>query len=48
MYGHGIATLCLSEMMGMGVDRDQERLLRKYTTKAVDLILVSQKDLILS
>ena len=43
MYGHGIATLCLSEMMGMGVDRDQERLLRKYTTKAVDLILVSQK-----
>jgi len=43
MYGHGIATLCLTEMMGMGVDRDQERLLRKYTTKAVDLILVSQK-----
>ncbi|MDC0144846.1 hypothetical protein OAK45_10000 [Verrucomicrobia bacterium] len=43
MYGHGIATLCLSEMMGMGVDRDHERLLRKYTTKAVDLILVSQK-----
>jgi hypothetical protein len=43
MYGHGIATLCLSEMMGMGVDRDQERILRKYTTKAVDLILVSQK-----
>jgi hypothetical protein len=43
MYGHGIATLCLSELMGMGVDRDQERLLRKYTTKAVDLILVSQK-----
>ncbi len=43
MYGHGIATLCLTEMIGMGVDRDQERLLRKYTTKAVDLILVSQK-----
>ena len=43
MYGHGIATLCLAEMMGMGVDRDQEKLLRKYTTKAVDLILVSQQ-----
>ena len=43
MYGHGISTLALTEMIGMGVDRDQERLLRKYTTKAVDLILVSQK-----
>lgn len=43
MYGHGISTLCLTELMGMGVDRAQEKLLRKYTTKAVNLILVSQK-----
>ena len=38
MYGHGITTLCLTEMMGMSVTRTQEARLREVTTKAVMLI----------
>jgi squalene cyclase len=43
MYGHGITTLMLAEMLGMGVDREQDRLLRRRCTKAVELILRSQQ-----
>jgi len=43
MYGHGITTLMLSEMLGMGVDAEQDQLIRKRLTKAVELILRSQR-----
>ncbi len=43
MYGHGIITLMLSEMLGMGVDETQDKLLRKKCKMAIDLILRSQK-----
>ena len=43
MYGHGITTLALTEMLGMGVDRAQEKLLRERCQKAIELILRSQK-----
>jgi hypothetical protein len=43
MYGHGITTLMLSEMLGMGLDEKQDQQIRKKTQKAIDLILRSQK-----
>ncbi len=43
MYGHGITTLCLGEMLGMGVDKDQDRRLRDALEQAVDLILSAQR-----
>ena len=38
MYGHGITTLTLSEMLGMGLDEKQDQKIRKSTQKAIDLI----------
>jgi hypothetical protein len=43
MYGHGITTLTLAEMLGMGVDAKQDELLRDRVRKAIDLILRAQK-----
>jgi len=43
MYGHGITTLMLAEMSGMGADEQQDALIRERTRKAVDLILRAQK-----
>ena len=43
MYGHGIATLMLAEMLGMGVDAQQDELIRDKCRKALDLILRAQK-----
>jgi len=43
MYGHGITTLALTEMLGMGVGKEQDRLLRERSQKAVELILRSQR-----
>ena len=43
MYGHGITTLMLTEMLGMGMDQEQDRLIHERCQKAVDLILSSQK-----
>jgi hypothetical protein len=43
MYGHGIVTLMLSEMLGMGLDEEQDQKIRKNTQKAINLILRSQK-----
>jgi hypothetical protein len=42
MYGHGIATLMLCEMLGMGVDAQMDQRIRECAKKAVDLILRSQ------
>ena len=43
MYGHGIITLMLCEMLGMGLDEEQDQRIRKRSQKAIDLILRSQK-----
>jgi hypothetical protein len=43
MYGHGITTLMLSEMMGMGADAKQDELIRQKCRKAIDLILRAQQ-----
>ncbi len=43
MYGHGITTLMLAEMLGMGVDEEQDVRIRASLQGAVDLILASQK-----
>ncbi len=42
MYGHGITTLMLTEMMGMGVDANQDVLVLTRCQRAVDLILSAQ------
>jgi hypothetical protein len=42
MYGHGIATLMLAEMLGMGVDTAQDQVIRERLRKAVELILKAQ------
>lgn len=43
MYGHGIITLMLAELVGMGADAGQDKLLREKCQKGVDLILRAQK-----
>lgn len=43
MYGHGITTLMLAEMLGMGADSKQDALIRERCRKAVDLILRAQR-----
>ena len=44
MYGHGITTLMLTEMMGMGVSSEQDKLIHDRCQKAIDVILSSQKE----
>ena len=43
MYGHGISTLMLTEMLGMGANAEQDRLIHTRCQKAIDLILSAQK-----
>jgi hypothetical protein len=43
MYGHGITTLLLGELLGMGVDEEQDAVIRQKLTRAVELILRSQR-----
>ena len=43
MYGHGIITLMLAEMIGMGVDDEQDEKIRQRLEKAIELILKSQR-----
>lgn len=43
MYGHGIITLMLAEMAGMGIDKKQDDIIRKRLEKALQLTLWSQK-----
>lgn len=42
MYGHGVATLMLSEMLGMAENEQQEQIIRQRLRKAIDLILRAQ------
>jgi hypothetical protein len=42
MYGHGITTLFLAEMLGMGADSKQDAALRAACTRAISLILRAQ------
>ncbi len=44
MYGHGIITLMLTEMLGMGATAEQDQLIHDRCQKAIDLILSSQKE----
>lgn len=44
MYGHGIVTLMLTEMLGMSTTDEQDKLLHDRCQKAIDLILSSQKE----
>lgn len=44
MYGHGIITLMLTEMLGMSTSAEQDKLLHEKTQKAIDLILSAQKE----
>jgi hypothetical protein len=43
MYGHGITTLMLSELLGMGLNDAQDLKIRQRCQKAVDLILRAQQ-----
>ena len=43
MYGHGITTLMLAEMLGMGTDVAQDELIREKCRRALDLILRAQR-----
>ncbi len=43
MYGHGITTLMLAEMLGMGGDAIQDEQIRDRCQKGIDLILRAQK-----
>ncbi len=42
MYGHGIVTLMLTEMLGMGASAAQDQLIHDRLQRAIDLILASQ------
>ena len=44
MYGHGIVTLMLTEMLGMGSTDEHDRQIHDRCQKAIDLILSSQKE----
>ncbi len=44
MYGHGIITLMLTEMLGMGTSAEQDQLIHDRCQGAIDLILSSQKE----
>ena len=43
MYGHGITTLMLAEMLGMGTNTQQDTIIRERCRKAIDLILRAQR-----
>ncbi|MEK0450329.1 MAG: hypothetical protein RL088_2597 [Verrucomicrobiota bacterium] len=43
MYGHGIISLMLAEMLGMGADEKQDAAIRERCRKAIELILRSQR-----
>ena len=42
MYGHGIVTLMLTELLGMGTDDEQDRLIHDRCQAGIDLILAAQ------
>jgi hypothetical protein len=44
MYGHGITTLMLTEMLGMGADAEQDALIHQQCQRAINLILSAQQE----
>jgi hypothetical protein len=42
MYGHGIITLMLTEMIGMGANAEQDKLVHERCQRAINLILSAQ------
>ncbi|MEZ6137120.1 MAG: hypothetical protein R3C53_19680 [Pirellulaceae bacterium] len=42
MYGHGITTLMLTEMIGMGANAEQDKLIEERCQQAINLILSAQ------
>lgn len=44
MYGHGITTLMLTELLGMGSSEEQDQRIHDKCQKAIDLILSAQKE----
>lgn len=44
MYGHGIITLMITEMLGMSTSEEHDKLLHERGQKAIDLILSAQKE----
>lgn len=42
MYGHGVTSLMLTEMLGMGVDEFQNKQIRSRCESAIDVILSAQ------
>lgn len=44
MYGHGIITLMLTEMLGMGTTAEQDQQIHDRCQRAIDIILSSQKE----
>lgn len=44
MYGHGIITLMITEMLGMSTSDEQDQMLHDRGQKAIDVILSSQKE----
>jgi hypothetical protein len=43
MYGHAIITLMLAELLGMGLNAEQDKVMRERVQKAVALIVRAQK-----
>ena len=43
MYGHGIISLVLADLLGMGVNEEQDRLIRQRLDKAIQVILAAQE-----
>jgi hypothetical protein len=43
MYGHGITTLMLAEMLGMGFSAEQDDFIRRKCRRGIELILRAQK-----
>lgn len=43
MYGHGITTLMLTEMLGMGATPEQNERIHRALVKAIELILAAQR-----
>ncbi|GAB5402020.1 MAG: terpene cyclase/mutase family protein [Aureliella sp.] len=42
MYGHGVTTLMLTEMLGMGIDEYQNKIIHSRCQAAIDVILSAQ------
>ena len=43
MYGHGIVTLTLAELLGMGMELKTDSSIREKCQMAIDMILRSQR-----